>query len=335
MSDPSKNPAGERTQPIETRLPDNPVDPAEAGADGDTRADATAFGAEAPENPAGPIKAYGASSSELATSSRRSRRRQRDRKAEWRAVQVLIGLFVGVGGALLVAVNVLLDDPPAATDKTPAATSGAAGPAAPQTNPVPPPPDEGVISGTFVETVDLPALRQLRNEGLTIAAEGLPAVDSSATGPGVGPLAGRETCRFAYGVWEFSPNRRFRFMPTCPSMDGQVLFGAYAVQGGVIRMSPLKVSGVELLTEFFVEKPSRLVTRVTVGGGRVTMTVRQRVTVIRAGQFGDSFFDTYAPRNTLAVAKGSTRRPPVGEPKAPPPKRDPLLDLLRGGGQKR
>ena len=314
----------DRTQRVPTQVPD----PAEAGS---VPIDTTTAGvlAEAGDDdvsvqPVGPVRAYEASSSAMSSSSTKARRRQRDRRAESRAVQVLVGLFVGVGGLALVAVNVLLDDPepgplPVATapDETP--------------QPVPPPP-ETVISTPFVEQIDLPALRQLKNEGLTIAAEGLPEVSSPERGARVGPLAARETCRFAYGVWEFSPNKRFRFLPTCAAMDGQVLYGAYAVDGAVIRMSPLRVSGAEIVSEFQVEKPSRMLTRVAVQDAGVNLEVRQRVTVIRAGLAGDGFFSTYADRNTLSVpgARAQRRAPREASPPPPAKKRDPLLELLKG-----
>ncbi|MEO1335654.1 MAG: hypothetical protein AAFV29_08415, partial [Myxococcota bacterium] len=261
-------------------------------------------------------------------SSRKQERRRRDERAERRAIQVLVGIFVGLGGLALVAVNVLLDDPPPSAPAV-AQTPSEGAPKAPVAEPPPPP---NVLSAPAVERVDLPALRYLRNEGLTIAAEGLPAVDSPSEGASVGRWAAQETCRFAYGVWEFSPNRRFRFLPTCPSMEGQVLFGAYSVEGGTIRMSPLRVGEVELVSEFQVEKPSRLLTRVNVSGKQVTLSVRQRVTVIRSGLFGDAFFDTYAVKNTLSVQRTPRQRPPpvTAPPKSPPSKRDPLLELLRG-----
>ena len=311
------------------------------------------------------VPAPRARSDELATSSRKQLRRQRDRRAEGRAIQVLVGLFVGIGGLGLLAVNVLLDDAPSPTAaprsagaeasvaEAPAAGTSAAGTSAAdsaksaasaaQAPKSPPAVPDNVISSPLVERVDLPALRQLRYEGLTIAAEGLPEVTTAATGPTVGPLAARETCRFAYGIWEFSPNKRFRFISTCRAFEGQVLFGAYSVHGGAIRMSPLRVSGVAVETTFEVEKPSRLVTRVTVGADALAFTVRQRVTVIRSGLFGDAFFNTYAAKNTLAVPDGSApaagRRNAPTSPKAPNPKteppaergpKDPLLELLRG-----
>ena len=284
---------------------------------------------EVPKGPPEPVPAYQATSEELSRSSRRARRRERDGRAERRAIQVLIGVFVGLGGLALVAVNVFLDDPEPTAPPPPAeADQDTEAPAVPPPPSVPPKP-ENVISTPTVETVDIPALRQLKNEGLTIAAEGLPEVVASVQGSKVNVLAARETCRFAYGIWEFSPNKRFRFLPTCPSMDGQVLFGAYAISGGTIRMSPLTVSGVELVSEFRVERPSRVMTRVSVDGGRYTLRVSQRVTVIRAGQMGDAFFNSYADKNTLRVPGRSARRPPPSEPAPPPPKRDRLLELLK------
>ncbi len=318
---------GDRTVEVATRIPD----PAEEGAGSDEAGD-TAAGVltdghddDVAVRPLGPVPAYGPSSTELSSPSRKARRRQRDRRAETRALQVVVGLFVGLGGLALFAVNVLLDDPP---PSSPLSVDGA--PSSPRPVTPPPPPPVTVVSSPFVGHIGLPALRQLQNEGLTIAAEGLPEVSTDARGSEVAPLAARESCRFAYGVWEFSPNKRFRFLPTCPSMDGQVLFGAYVVDGAVIRMSRLRIAGAELVSAFEVEKPSRLRTRVTLPNAGLTFEVQQRVTVIRAGLFGDGFFDTYAPKNTLAVPGAARRRPPPAEPRAPPPRKDPLLELLRG-----
>ena len=323
-------PLADRTQRVRTRIPD-PAEHPPPSADPNPSTSVI----DEPQPP-GPVKAYGSTSTQLARDSRRSRRQQRDRRAEWRAIQVLIGLFVGIGGLALVAVNVLLDDPSPSMKarpdpSSPSSPSGRSGPVAPASTAVGPSPDN-IISTPLVETVDLPALRQLRNEGLTIAAEGLPevSVSSAERSMNTESAAARETCRFAYGIWEFSPNRRFRFLPTCKSMDGQVLFGAYEVEGTRIRMSPLRASDVSWVSEFQVEKPSRLSTRVD--GGRVTLDVRQRVTVIRNGLTGDAFFGTYAAKNTLAVPGGA---PPSAPPRVPPPPpRDPLLDLLRGSGKR-
>ena len=327
---------GDRTQRVPTQLPADQVRDPTATV---SPAYAEGLDAEAsqPEpQPVGPVKAYEPSSTELASQSRRQRRRLRDRRAERRAVQVLVALFVGLGGLALLTVNFLLDDTPSTPPAEALGLSVGAAVAqmAPPTEHALGDPATEAEADGFVETIDLPALRQLKNEGLTIVAEGLPEVSAMQNGPNVGPLAARETCRFAYGVWEFSPNSRFRFIPTCAAMDGQVLFGAYSVRGTVIRMSPLRVAGVSMVSEFEVEKPSRLVTEVVVGEGQYTLSVKQRVTVIRPGLFGESFFNTYVDRNTLSVPGRKIRPSPRTEPqpRSPPPKtkRDPLLDLLRG-----
>ncbi len=331
---------GDRTQRVRTRFPD----PAEAPLVEAVEEEAADDEFVDPPQPVGPVPAYLPSSTELAGSSRRTLRRQRDRRAEQRALQVVVALFVGLGGLAFVLVNLLLDDPPPPNDLATAADPPIQAPGGANTDVAEAPPPRDVISTPFVDTVDLPALRQLRNEGLTIVAEGLPEVESLTPGPAVAPLAAVETCRFAYGVWEFSPNRRFAFLPTCPALEGQVLYGAYRIEGGNVRMSALRVLNVELNSVFQVEKPSQLITEVRVDGGRVRLAVRQRVTVIRAGQFGDTFFSTYAPKNTLGMPGRSAGRPPPDEPRVPveapgpppsPPDRsqgtDPLLELLKGG----
>ncbi len=289
------------------------------------------------------------SSTELAEPSRRQRRRERDRRAEKRAMQWLVGVFVGLGGAAILLVNVLLDDTPTKTDTTELAENAEVEPPPP----VKPPPRRapGVFTTAPTEAVDIPAIRQLQSDGLTIAAEGLPEVIAENTGDAVAPLAALETCRFAFSVWEFSPNRRFRFMTTCAPLEGQILYGAYEIRGGRVHMSPLTTPIARITSVFDAERPASMKTRVeSLLKGEVMMSfeVNQRVTVMRAGLHGEGFHDTYRAKNTITLhhqlapgrvptpsgGGGGGRAAPPPPPAAPPPKaggKDPLLDLLKGG----
>ncbi len=255
-------------------------------------------------------------STDLSESSRRQRKKERDRQAERRAMQVVIGAFVGLGGAGLVAANLLLEETPPS-------------PVAPVANP-PPKPVRPVLSSAVADTPDIPAIRAMKNEGLTIAAEGLPLVDATEQGDPVARAAAVETCRFAYGIWEFSPNRRFRFLTTCPALEGQVLVGAYEVQGTVLKMSPLDTGEVVLASEFEVERPSKMRTTVMVRASRpFELQVEQAVNIFRPGLEGEAFRDTYAPKNTLRVVRAEAPAPKAPPPPPPTKANDPLLDLLR------
>lgn len=253
------------------------------------------------------------SSTEMAEASRRARRRERDRRAERRAIQLVIGLFVGLGGLGLVAINYWVEEdqvtPPTSTK----------GPA------VPPPPKQ--VPGqrsTFAAGADIPAIHSIKSEGLTIAAEGLPEVLADAEDGSVANLAALQTCRFAYGVWEFSPNKRFRFLTTCEALLGQVMVGAYEIDGTVVRMSPLLSVEATLTSEFQVEKPSTLKTVVQAKNGR-TLEVNQRITTMRPGLEGEAFRATYLPKNTIAIPGQR------GGDAPPPPSPGGLKDLLEGG----
>ncbi|MEQ8280059.1 MAG: hypothetical protein RMA76_01875 [Deltaproteobacteria bacterium] len=289
------------------------------------------------------VDARPATSTELAESSRKARRRERDRRAERRAMQWLVAGFVGLGGIGLVAVNVLIDDTPSPAS---ASTDDPTNPDEPPP-PVKPPPrrSPGVFTTAPTEAVDIPAIRQLRADGLTIAAEGLPEVIANGEGQAVAPLAALETCRFAFSVWEFSPNRRFRFMTTCAPLEGQILYGAYEIRGGKVHMSPLTTPIARITSVFDAERPASMKTKVeSMLKGEVMMTfeVNQRVTVMRAGLHGEGFHDTYRQKNTITLhhqlAPGRVPTPPSGGGGAapPPPTKkksgggDPLLDLLKG-----
>ena len=277
------------------------------------------------------------SSTALSERARRQRRRDRDARAERRAFLFVAGAVLVVGAALWIGVGYWAPESPAGAP--PAAVTG--DPAAPSADPGGAPEARRAEAptlrrhSTFEEPVDLPALRALQQEGLTIAAEGLPEVLTDQKGPTVDRWAAELSCRFAYGVWEFSPNRRFRFLTTCKALRGQRLVGAYDVEETALRLSPLSLPNATLSTTFYVERPSRLKTDVVVTSrGTVVTTFRilQRVTVIRPGLEADGFLQTFAPKNHLGIPSGSRTSVPPRERgasgRAAPP-RDPVLDLLK------
>jgi hypothetical protein len=268
------------------------------------------------------------SSTELSERARRQRRQERDRRAERRAIGVVVMGLVLLGGGALVAVNVLMDDPP----PSPPAPVDPAAQAA-----LTPPRPRGVISTPIEETPDLPVLRFLRQDGLTVGAEGLPEVVADSASSDVAPRAAVESCRFSYGVWEFSPNKRFRFLTTCEALKGQILVGAYEVEGAKLRMSPLAAQEVLLVTEMTLEKPSEARTVVLRAGDQAPiLEVRQRLTAMRPGLEGEAFRDAFEPRNTIAPRGAAPAPAPPPPAVAPPPAeapRDPVLEMLQGGGQ--
>lgn len=275
-----------------------------------------------PEPPPDPPAAR--SSSEMADTSRKKMKRERDRRAERRAMQAVLFVFVGLGGGALFLVNTMVEDdvspPPPPVDPTKQAV-------------VPPPPPTGVVSTRIDETPDIPAFQHLRDTGLTIVAEGIPQVDALDTGGSVAALAALETCRFAYAVWEFSPNKRFRFMTTCGALDGQVMFGAYEIDGASIRMSPLVTDTDAVVSEFQVEKPSKMVSKVSrTRDGPQVLEIHQKVTAMRPGMDGDAWRDSFLDRNTIHLPGEKPKTAPQQAP--PPPQKkegDPLLDLLKQG----
>jgi hypothetical protein len=275
-----------------------------------------------------------ATSTQLAEKSQRQRRRERDARAEKIAQRSLVIGFLAIGGLGLWVVNSgYLDQPEPAGGAAQADLQP--GTAAP-----PPPPPEPRKSAVPDETPDIPALASLKNEGLTIAAEGLPEV--LAIDPPNPPaiLAGIETCRFAYGIWEFSPNRAFRFITTCSALQGQILVGAYEVRGSRIVTSPLVAEPAQVVSVFDVEKPSHVRTEVTItgrDGNQVRLEVKQRLTTMRPGMEGEGFYRGYAPKNTLEIQGLSApregdrdRRPaqPAPAPQQQPGPKDPVLELL-------
>ncbi len=261
-------------------------------------------------------------STELAEPSRRRHRRDRDRRAERRAIFVVLFVFVGGGAAALMAIDILMPEEPASP--APMAEAPAAGLAEPKPQP------QGVISSGIEASPDLPVLRMLLREGITIGAEGLPEVLALSDSANISAQAALESCRFAFSVWELSPNKRFRFLSTCGLLKGQVLVGAYAVSGTKVRLSPLTANGVVLTTELSLEKPTRATTSVSIAGAKTPMlAVKQRLTAIRPGLEGDGFRNTFAPRNNISPRVAAPAPRPMA-PAAPSAPRDPVLDLLEG-----
>ncbi len=226
----------------------------------------------------------------------RAKRRARDARAEKKAVQVVLVLLLGLATVALTVANLLMDDLPETegADVAPRAPTPKPLAAAPKTK-------RPKVFASGQASPDIPALRRLTAEGLTITAEGLPEVLVNKQSRQASLLAAIETCRFAYAVWEFSPNKRFRFLTTCDGFQGEVLVGAYEVDGAVVRMSPLISGPAQILSEFVVEKPAELKSTIAVGRGaqRVQLTVKQRVSSIRTGLAGDQFRNILRKRNTL------------------------------------
>lgn len=264
------------------------------------------------------------SSTELAEPSRRRRRRERDRRLEKRAIFLVLFLFVGGGAAALMAIDVFMPEEASTPVEVNPAAAVATGLAAPVRRP------SGVISSGIEQSPDLPVLRLLEREGITIGAEGLPEVLALTGSANVSAQAALESCRFAFSVWELSPNKRFRFLSTCGLLKGQVLVGAYAVSGTKIRLSPLSANGVVLTTELSLERPTRATTSVSIAGAKTPMlAVKQRLTAIRPGLEGDGFRNAFAPRNNISPRVAAPAPRPAA-PSAPSAPRDPILDLLEG-----
>jgi hypothetical protein len=283
---------------------------------------------------------------------RKTRRRARDAQAERRAVQAVIVLFLGFGGLGFLALN--LPDGGFAGSGAGERSEGRAEPRGerggagrrPRDGAAPGRPSRarGAARGAasngparqstahLDETPDLPALRHLERRGLTAGAEGIPRVETDASGA-VSAVAGLEACRFAYGVWEFSPNQTFRFISTCRGLGRMELVGAYEVREARVHLSELSAGHARWTGVFDVEKPSimRSHVRSETGGRTIELDVTQRITVVRGGLHGDDFRDSFRRRNRLSVPStgGEDARPPAEE--TPPRRqRSPLEELLGG-----
>jgi hypothetical protein len=254
-----------------------------------------------------PVATLGGSSPAEMDRLRKQKRRERDRRAERMALGAVLLVFISIGTGGYFLTRDMKDEVP-----------------------VPPTPDEIAQARTkalekkaalqkahtskLVETSDLPALRMMSTRGLTVAAEGLPEVSANVQSSEAGVLAAIETCRFAYGVWEFSPNKRFRFLTTCEAKEGQVLVGAYQVSGTTVTLSTLIDGPGQLTSTFELEKPSRMITHAIYGG--ILLEVNQSITTLREGMEGEAFRATFEPRNTL--------NPPGAKPK-----KESLFDALQ------
>lgn len=234
---------------------------------------------------------------------RRRRRRLRDRRAEASAVKWVTAATLILAAGALVWVQRSVPDPavPALRGKAQADDAQPRSKAPPASTdwvatPAPPVP---------------PAIEMVRREGLTVAAPGIPEVNLGAGAAPSAGAAGRETCRFAYGVWEFSPNRRFRFLTTCPALAGAVWVGAYEVAGEMLRLSVLQDGQdgrVRWQTDLRLSNPAQAKTTVMLGRAKeAVLDVSQRVAVIRAGLHGSAFVAQYRRENDLQVASPPRR----------------------------
>lgn len=217
-------------------------------------------------------------------------------------------------------------------------------------------------SGELDESPELPALRMLEWQGLTIGAEGIPKVElagSSAHGSGpmspgglgstgvsaqpegdvASALAGQEACRFAYGVWELSPNQTFRFLSTCRGLGALELVGAYDVRDAKIVLSELRSGGARWSGVLDVERPSTMVTTVlSYRSGRppLRLVVTQRVTVLRGGLHGEDFRSSFRRKNRLTLPEPPRADLPASAPRVGPSRptveRGRLEALLGGSG---
>ena len=266
---------------------------------------------------------------DYAQRSRKELRRERDARAEKAAMRVLLFLFVGLCAAGLFVVNSgLVDLGEEGTSQQPQKKR----PTAP------------VLSAQPIEESVIPALKSMEQEGLTIVAEGLPEVVALRPANPPAMLVGIESCRYAFAIWEFSPNKRFRFMTTCELMRGEILAGAWSRDGNQILLSPLTSAGSVMTSRFEVEKPSRMVTDIVITAPKassVRLKVRQRITGMRPGMDGAGFIRSYEPRNTVKVqgirivpdkptqgeASGNNATPEKPGP-AKAPSGDSLLDML-------
>ena len=263
---------------------------------------------------------------DYAQRSRKELRRERDARAEKAAMRVLLFIFVGLCGAGLIVVNSGLID--LGEDGSPAEPKKAR-PSAP------------VLTAQPLEEAIIPALKSMEREGLTIVAEGLPEVVAIQPSNPPAMLVGIESCRYAFAIWEFSPNKRFRFMTTCELMRGEILAGAWSRDGNQILLSPLTSAASVMTSRFEVEKPSRMLTDIVITAPKtkaVRLKVRQRITGMRPGMDGAGFLRSYQPRNTVKVQgirivpeKSSTESAP-GTVTPPKPTQgsggDSLLDML-------
>lgn len=165
---------------------------------------------------------------------------------------------------------------------------------------------------------EIPALTAMLDQGLTIVAEGLPDL-GLAKGQVSPEVAAEISCRLAFGIWEFSPNHRFRFLSSCQAFDGEILVGAYTIEGADVLLSPLPAGQGEMRSLFKVERPSEMQTGIKLPSGLVT--IRQRVNVIKTGLLGDDLRFRYQERNRLRIPSAP---PKAGEAE----EADPLLKLF-------
>ncbi|MBI2378578.1 MAG: hypothetical protein HYV07_31555 [Deltaproteobacteria bacterium] len=273
-------------------------------------------------------------SSDLARRAQKARRRARDQKAERTALFVVVAVAVVFGVAGWFVLDELERSDKEELANRPDASQGAPKPSRPLV----------VTTHGSDDDGEIPALTTMREEGLTIAAEGLPRILVEGGASQAANIAAAVlTCRFAYGIWEFSPNAMFKFVPTCAKLRGEESVGAYEIRRGEVWLSAITTSeGTVIETVFKVAKPSSVVSTAKLGD-KIQLRVEQRVTVIRPGMNAVAFQRSLGEKNTIdlaallrdgASAPAPERReappPNAPEPPSPPKDRDPVLDLLEG-----
>ncbi|MBI4817546.1 MAG: hypothetical protein HY791_14895 [Deltaproteobacteria bacterium] len=271
----------------------------------------------------------GPTSSDLARRAQKARRRARDQKAERTALLVVLGIALAFGAAGWFVLGMLEEKDQQELASRPDAT--------PQKEPTRVSKPVVVTTKSSDDDEEIPALTTLREEGLTIAAEGLPRIIVEAGASQAANIAAAVlTCRFAYGIWEFSPNSMFKFVPTCAKLRGEEIVGAYEVRGNEVWLSPISTSeGTVIETVFRVAKPSSV--QSTAKLGAIRLRVEQRITAFRPGMNAIQFQRAFAEKNTIdlgALIKDGASAPAPATPREKPeereqPKeRDPVLDLL-------
>lgn len=264
---------------------------------------------------------------------KRAQRRDRDALAERRAVQAILAIFFGFGGMGFLALNLSglglggtseqgdtkskeKRRGTATIDKaSSSASSGLAASGSPASEAV-----SGGLGGagsSATRVVPAPShMEALRHTGLTIGTEGVP--QSEANFPRARAAVGLQACRFAYGVWEFSPNQTFRFLSTCSGLGRLELVGGYQLRDEQIYLSELVVGNTRWTSVFQLAAPSTMRSLVRLDQTR-TIALKQRVTVAQEGLHGDEFRQDLRSKNLLTV--------PGPERPARPPK-SALQELL-------
>ena len=272
------------------------------------------------------------SSREMAKESQKARRRERDKRAEKAAQRMVLGI---AALATFAFVGLFWEDifapPPTSTPQKVDAHTKAKSKGTTKTTP-----PQGSADGALRRDARSPRARLL---GRRRSDRGRPRGSRRSCCSAIHRRRKRSRFKRAGSPTEcgsFRPNKAFRFLTTCPVLEGEVLVGAYEVSKATVFMSPIRSGNAQFTSRFEVQKPAQLITEVLVGGRR--LLVRQKATAIRPGMDGDAFVRSFAGSNTL-TPKGAVPPPAPRGPSAPGPapapapskgKKDPLLDLLKG-----